>query len=201
MASHQALPLDRSWRVKEPDSQTIGGEGGGDGLSRWETAANLGVRSPTRLSSTSSRTGRLRGRCPWITWCGTSTSLQAIPKRGLCEWRRSKHMQENDRVAYEMRCLAQRLYAAGCYDQLNLSSLCSMEVVGRQLQAIVDGYAAGSPENPDWVAARVITAYKDDAISPSLRSWLGCMEEQGGGRSCAIPRSGQGSDEGTVRPG
>ena len=42
------------------------------------------------------------------------------------------------------------LYAASCYDhQLNLSSLCSMEVIDRRLQAmVVDAYAVGSPEKP-----------------------------------------------------
>ena len=95
------------------------------------------------------------------------------PKRWLGEWMRSRHIAETDRVSFEMRCLVDIVYLAGCYDQLNLPVLASVETACRRIQAIVEAYSAGSAGAPDWGAARIITAYKtpDDAISPQLRTW------------------------------
>ena len=95
------------------------------------------------------------------------------PKRWLSEWMRAKQVSETDRVAFEMRTLVDCLYTAGSYDQVNVPALASMEIVARRLQGIVDAYAAGSPGNPDWSSARVITGYRgaEDAIAPALRSW------------------------------
>lgn len=95
------------------------------------------------------------------------------PKRWLGEWMRSRHIAETDRVSFEMRCLVDIVYLAGCYDQLNLPVLASVETACRRIQAIVEAYSAGSAGTPDWGAARIITAYKtpDDAISPQLRTW------------------------------
>ena len=100
-------------------------------------------------------------------------SFGGDPKRWLGEWMRAKGVQDNDRIAHEMRCLVECLYIAGCYDQLNLCCLASLEVIARRLQGIVDAYSSGSPSNPDWQTARIITSYKgpDDAIAPSLRTW------------------------------
>ncbi len=95
------------------------------------------------------------------------------PKRWLSEWMRARHISETDRVSFEMRCLVDIVYLAGCYDQLNLPVLASVETACRRIQAIVEAYSAGSAGTPDWGAARIITAYKtpDDAISPQLRTW------------------------------
>ena len=89
------------------------------------------------------------------------------------EWLRAKHVQDIDRVAFEMKCLAECLYVAGTYDQLNVASLGCLEVISRRMQGIVEAYASGSPGQPDWHCARVITSYRgpDEAIAPGLRSW------------------------------
>ena len=50
-------------------------------------------------------------------------------KRWLLEWMRSKNISENDRVAHEMRCLADFMFTAGSYDQINLVSLAGCEVI------------------------------------------------------------------------
>ena len=82
-------------------------------------------------------------------------------------------MSDSDRVAFEMRTLIDCLFTAGSYDQLNVPSLACMEIISRRVQGTVDAYSAGSPGNPDWSSARVITGYKgaEDAISPALRAW------------------------------
>ena len=56
------------------------------------------------------------------------------PKRWLSEWMRVRQIGETDRVAFEMRTLVDCLYTAGSYDQLNVPSLASMEIVARRLQ-------------------------------------------------------------------
>ena len=93
------------------------------------------------------------------------------PKRWLTDWMRSKQIQDNDRITFEMKVLIESLYLAGTYDQLNLSCLASVEVLSRRIQAVVDAYSAGPI--PDWGSAKVMTLYKspEDAISPQLRTW------------------------------
>lgn len=48
-----------------------------------------------------------------------------------------------------------------------------MGTLARRVQAVVDAYAAGSPGQPDWQSARMISSYRspEDAIPPSLHSW------------------------------
>ena len=93
------------------------------------------------------------------------------PKRWLADWMRSKQIQENDRISFEMKVLIESIYLAGTYDQLNLGCLASVEILARRIQAVVDAYSAGPI--PDWGAAKVMTLYRspEDAISPQLRSW------------------------------
>lgn len=93
------------------------------------------------------------------------------PKRWLNDWMRSKQIQDNDRITFEMKVLIESIYLAGTYDQLNLSCLASVEVIARRIQAVVDAYSAGSI--PDWGSAKVMTLYRspEDAISPQLRTW------------------------------
>lgn len=95
------------------------------------------------------------------------------PKLWLQSWARFKGIQENDRVMHEMRALMEVLEHGGCYDQLNLTSLASMESVGRRVQSIVDAYNSGSSTSPDWGAAKIISGYAgpEDVVMPSLRSW------------------------------
>ena len=69
--------------------------------------------------------------------------------RWLGEWMRSRHIAETDRVSFEMRCLVDIVYLAGCYDQLNLPVLASVETACRRIQAIVEAYSAGSAGTPD----------------------------------------------------
>ena len=93
------------------------------------------------------------------------------PKRWLAEWMRSKQIQDNDRISFEMKVLIESLYVGGTYDQLNLCSLACMEILARRIQAIIDAYSSGPI--PDWHSAKIMTLYHspEDAISPQLKTW------------------------------
>ena len=92
--------------------------------------------------------------------CGSSgkallENFGGDPKRWLVEWFRAKGIQDQERVAHEMRCLIKAVYTAGIYDQLNLSSLASVEILARRIQAVVDAYARGVAAcrigvQPEW---------------------------------------------------
>ena len=52
-----------------------------------------------------------------------------------------------------MRTLVEAIETAGCIDQLNISSLVCMEVLGHRIQSIVDAYSGGSAR-PNWGLAK-----------------------------------------------
>ena len=95
------------------------------------------------------------------------------PKQWLERWSRSKGVQDGDRVMHELRVLMDILWYGGTYDQLNLTSLASMETASRRIQSIVDAYSTGGSAGPDWGNSKLFSGYKspDDLVSPLLRSW------------------------------
>ena len=60
--------------------------------------------------------------------------------------------QPSDRSQFELKCLAEILEAAGCYDQLNLSSLAWVETLARRWQMILDAHAR-NPLAPNYEAS------------------------------------------------
>lgn len=95
------------------------------------------------------------------------------PKQWLELWCRQKGIAEQDRVKHELRCLMGAFHHAGCYDQLNLPVLASMETLARRVQCIVDAYALGGSAAPDWGNAKLFTGYvgPDDLVMPQLKTW------------------------------
>ena len=75
------------------------------------------------------------------------------PIRWYEMWLRDKGLSETDRVGHEMRTLVEALETAGRIDQLNISSLVCMEVLGHRIQSIVDAYSGGSAQ-PNWGLAK-----------------------------------------------
>ena len=65
----------------------------------------------------------------------------------------AKHpYQPSDRSQHELRCLAEILETAGCYDQLNLSSLAFVEYLVRRWQMILDDHSR-NPLAPHYEAS------------------------------------------------
>ena len=94
------------------------------------------------------------------------------PMAWLEKWCRAKDIKETDRVYYELQTLCEILETAGCYDQLNLGSLVSMELCGLRLQTIIDAYET-NPKQPSFDHAKYFSGMpsSSDAVSPSLRSF------------------------------
>ena len=93
------------------------------------------------------------------------------PRLWMQLWLRAKRLEGTDRTYHELKTLVDVLYFAGCYDQLNIPSLISMEVVCRRIQAILDAYA--NPAKPSWENAKIFTGQgtPEDIVSPTFRSY------------------------------
>ena len=72
------------------------------------------------------------------------TKIAGDPRRWLERWLIEKGFGENDRLAHEMHVLADCLFHAATYDQLNVGSVVCLEVVARRLQAIVDAHSVSA---------------------------------------------------------
>ena len=82
----------------------------------------------------------------------------------------SKHSyQPSDRSQHELRCLSEILEVAGCYDQLNLSSLAFVEMLSRRWQMIVDAHAR-NPLAPNYEASEFYSGSRRgrQGIAPML---------------------------------
>lgn len=94
------------------------------------------------------------------------------PKLWLEKFLRDKHVDSHDRTAHELRCLCEALWAAGCYDQLNLGGVSVVEVVSRRIAVIVEAYSDAS--KPNWAMAHLYRegTTADEVIAPSLRAHI-----------------------------
>eukprot|EP00435_Cladocopium_sp_Y103_P068723 s90_g32.t1 len=93
------------------------------------------------------------------------------PRLWLQLWLRSKHIESGDRTWHETKVLADVLFYAGTFDQVNIPGLICLEVVCRRLQAIVDAYT--NPHKPSWDNAKIFTGQgsPEDIVSPTFRTY------------------------------
>ena len=93
------------------------------------------------------------------------------PRLWMQLWARAKHLEPTDRTFHEMKMLTEVLFLAGTYDQVNIPSLMSMEVVCRRIQAIVDAYM--NPSKPSWENAKIFTGQSspEDIVSPVFKTY------------------------------
>ena len=93
------------------------------------------------------------------------------PRLWMQLWARAKHLEPTDRTFHEMKMLTEVLFLAGTYDQVNIPSLMSMEVVCRRIQAIVDAYM--NPAKPSWENAKIFTGQSspEDIVSPVFKTY------------------------------
>ena len=86
------------------------------------------------------------------------------PRRWLQEWLRDRGLNNRERTAIEMKVLVDAVYFAGCYDQLNLSSLLFVEVLLRRAAQIIEAYD-GDPSRPNWTGVRFMMG-ETHALNP-----------------------------------
>ena len=84
--------------------------------------------------------------------------------------------QPSDRSQFELKCLAEILEMAGCYDQLNLSSLAWVEVLGRRWQMILDAHSR-NPLAPNYEASEFYNGSRKGrhGIAPMLSAHVAKM--------------------------
>ena len=97
-----------------------------------------------------------------------------------------------ERTAIELRCLIRAIHIGGVYDQLNSPSLASVEELSRRVCQLIEAYASGDANKPNWASVKHFTATssltsvvpsslrtyalgkaKDEVIKDSLRARLG----------------------------
>ena len=59
-------------------------------------------------------------------------------------------MSSRERTAIEVTVLTDAMHLAGCYDQINGPALASMETLSLRLAQLIEAYAAGDPQKPNW---------------------------------------------------
>ena len=92
-----------------------------------------------------------------------------MPQARTSQWLRDHGIQETDRVRYEHGLLCDVLQHGVTYDQLDISSLASFELVARRLQMLEEAYGA-NPKQPRFDAQLHFMGQgrKTVAIAPSL---------------------------------
>lgn len=137
--------------------------------------------------------GRFDGAATALHMCRAMERQGGDPRGWLERWMRDKHVEPSDRVAHELRALVEALYLGGCVDQLNMGSLCSVEVLCRRVAVIVEAYTV--PGKPSWDHARYYSgvAAAEEVIAPGLRSYVHKRAkedfEMGNARLRGMPRT------------
>ena len=70
-----------------------------------------------------------------------------VPRTRTEKWMREAHVPDTDRVKHEHGCLMEMLEWALTYDQLDVSSLASFELLSRRVQLLEEAYTA-NPKAP-----------------------------------------------------
>ena len=107
-----------------------------------------------------------------VLWlCKTFSKAGLTPTQWVERFLSTAKWSDTDRSAHELRSLARYIETGGTYDQLNLASLASYEMMARRWQVIMEAHA-DDPTRPDYEAATYITgAYLEQAgVAPNLRS-------------------------------
>ena len=71
-----------------------------------------------------------------------------------------------------MKCLLTAIYYAGTYDQVNLASMASIEVLSRRVSTIVEAYAGDPTKGPKWAGLKHFMGATSpmDIVDPTLRT-------------------------------
>ena len=87
-------------------------------------------------------------------------------------WARDRLLNQSDRTYIEMKCLLSAIHYAGSYDQVNLASMASIEVLCRRVSQIVEAYSGDPNKPPKWGGLRHFmgVAGPMDVIDPALRT-------------------------------
>ena len=95
------------------------------------------------------------------------------PRKWLENFRRSKRIEDGDRIVWELRPIVDAFWYGGIVDQVNMASLASFEALSRRLLGIIDAYA-GDASKPNWRIAGHIAGGLgiDDAMSLEMRTYV-----------------------------
>ena len=101
------------------------------------------------------------------------------PKRWFAEWTKELSLSRKDRAWHEVSNLIDILYQGGCYDQLNMGALASMELVSRRLQQYTEAYAHGA-DCPNWASAKHFSGSSSslDLVPPEMRSFASRLSKE-----------------------
>ena len=82
---------------------------------------------------------------------------------------REKGIPTRDRASHELRHIAEVLEYMGCYDQLNLSALASVEMIARRFQSIIAAHKVDA-QKPNYDDSKYYRGMGSalDAVNPEL---------------------------------
>ena len=95
------------------------------------------------------------------------------PLRWKDEWLRELGMSRHERTAIEVSMIARSLMYMVTYDQLNMPNLASAEVLCQRLAQLIEAYAGGDRNAPNYRAVKHFTLESSAAqtVPPALRSY------------------------------
>jgi len=87
-------------------------------------------------------------------------------------WARDGLLTRSDRSYIEMECLLTSIYYAGTYDQVNLASMASIEILCRRVSTIVEAYSGDPSKGPKWAGLQhfMNATSPMDIVDPALRT-------------------------------
>ena len=93
------------------------------------------------------------------------------PRLWYQSWCRDNNVSSKERTGIELKVLTECLYLGGCFDQLNLASLASMEIIARRVCQLVEAYFCGEPGRPSWDGVRYLapSLFQSTVVPNALR--------------------------------
>ena len=163
------MPVDVDAVVGDDDPRTLWVDTDSYGMRRksWEALIN-----ETYHVSFTEHT-QIRGPSTVLSTLRYMHENGGDPRKWLEHFRRSKRLEEGDRVLHELRPIVDAFYYGGVVDQVNMAALASFEALSRRVLGIIDAYA-GDSNKPNWQIAGHISGGIgiDDAMSHEMRTFV-----------------------------
>ena len=88
-------------------------------------------------------------------------------------WCRESGVSAREKSGIEMKVLTETLWMAGCYDQVNIPALASLEMISRRICQLVEASAGGEPGKPNWDGVRYLapSLSHTSVVPTALRSY------------------------------
>ena len=95
------------------------------------------------------------------------------PTQWLARYFQDRKYNDSDRSVHELRAMSEVFEHAGCYDNLNVSSLASFELLARRWQLILEAHS-NNPQAPEYDAHEYFSGLETsrNGVAPVLSQYI-----------------------------